>query len=255
MKKTPFLLTGFLLLTILAHAQEKESNLFVELSIGPSFPIGKFGDKNYKSVLEDDEPAGLAKTGLNLQAAVGYYLGENFGLLLSPGYSIHAQDGSGYENFIKESTGAMGAPTASHAAVDAKSWKMLKLLAGAFLVTPLTMEEDLVLQTKITAGACKTAVPGYSFTAYNEQNGSSYAGSTGENSLNWAFCYQVSLGVKYQLNKKLHLLLDLNSFNATTAKEYTFTFPFSPNPVPPRTEKIKYRLAEVNVMAGLALSF
>ncbi|WP_207512507.1 hypothetical protein [Longitalea luteola] len=255
MKKIPVLLTGFLLLTLVLHAQEGESKYFVELAAGSSFPIGKFGERSFRSPLEDDEPAGLAKPGLQLQAAIGYYIAENFGVLLSPGYSIHAQDGSGYEEYLKQNTGGMGAPPASRVEVDAERWKLLKLMAGGFLVTPLTMEEDLVLQTKITAGACKTAVPAFNFNAYSDQAGSSYAGRTDETSLNWAFCYQVSLGLKYRLNKRLHVLFDVNSFNATTSKEYTFTFPFSPNPVPARTEKVKYRLAEVNIMAGVGFAF
>lgn len=252
--KKGILLTAFLFLTIVLHAQEKESKCFVELAVGPSFPIGKFGEKSYKSILEDDEPAGLAKTGINLQADFGYYINESFGLLFSPGYSIHAQDGSGYEEYLKNTVIAFGGMMPSISSVEAKSWNILKLMAGGFLVTPLNMEETLELNTRITLGACKTAIPEYTFSG-RDQAGDAYGGTVDKVSLPWAFCYQVSLGLKYKLNDKLHVLFDVNSFNATAQKEYTFTFPFSPNPVPPITEKVKYRLAEVNLMAGIGLNF
>lgn len=255
MKKIPILLTGFLLLTLLLHAQEKPSNYFVELSAGPSFPIGKFGEQSYKGIVEDNEPAGLARMGLNLQAAVGFHINESFGVLLMPGYSIHKQDKSGYEEFIRQSVTSQGGPPPDMVDVNTQRWKILKLMAGGFLVTPLTFKEDLVLQTKLVAGACKTAVPGYSYTYISQGGMERVRASAGKTGLNWAFCYQVSLGIKYKLNDKLHVLLDVNSFNATAKKEYTFTIPPFPNPVPSRTENVKYRLAEVNLMAGIGVSF
>jgi hypothetical protein len=255
MKKSVSLLTGFLFLTFVLHAQEKQPKFFAELAVGPSFPIGKFADKSYKSLTEDNQPAGLAKTGISEQIFLGYYLNESIGLLLAPGYSVHAQDGSGYSEYLKQAVSVAGGVPTSRVDVDPKSWKILKLMAGGFVVTPLTSSENLVLVTKLTAGACKTAVPGYSFKAY-DQSGMVYgSGTTDKTSLSWAFCYQVSVGMKYKLNNKLHVLLDVNSFNATAEKEYTFTFPFSPNPVAPRTEKVKFKLAEVNVLAGIGINF
>jgi hypothetical protein len=254
MKKIPVLITGFLFLALVLHAQEKQSQYFIELAAGPSFPIGKFGEKTYKSLMEEDEPAGLAKTGVNLQATMGYYINESFGVLFSPGYSIHAQDGSGYEEFLTQTVVAYGGMMPTISSVEAKSWNILKLMAGGFMVTPLTMEEDLELNTRILLGACKTAVPGYTFSG-RDQAGMPYGGTMDKVSLPWAFCYQVGLGLKYKLNDKLHVLFDVNSFNATAQREYTYTFPFSPNPVPPITEKVKYKLAEVNLMAGIGINF
>jgi len=255
MKKIPVLLAGFLFLTTVLHAQ-KEPKLFAELSFGPSFPIGKFAEKTYTAMPEDNQHPGMAKTGWNAQVMLGYYINENFGLLFSPGYSVHAQDKSGYEDYLKGNIIQIGGTVnASRVEAEVKNWKIVKLMVGGFLITPLTSEDELVLITKISAGACKTAIPEYSYKAYDE-NGVNFAGGTSsKTSLPWAFCYQVSMGLKYKLNNKLHVLLDVTSFNATPQKEYTFTFPFSPNPVPPRTEKIKFKLAEVNALIGVGISF
>jgi hypothetical protein len=253
MKKTSVLLTGFLLFAIVLHAQKKNQRFMAEISLGPSIPLGKFAGKSYKSIREEDQPAGLAKTGLNAQVALGYYLKENIGLLLMPGYSVHQQDESAYEDYLKQTIGARSGVTPSRVDVETKSWKVFKLMAGAFLVTPLTSE--LSFQTKLTAGACKTAIPGYSFNAYSPSGTWYAAGTTDNTSLSWAFCYQVSAGLKYNLNNKLHLLLDVNSFNATPKKEYTF-YPGS-NPRSPDPDKVtvKYKLAQVNVLAGVGLNF
>jgi hypothetical protein len=62
------------------------------------------------------------------------------------------------------------------------------------------------------------------------------------------------MGLKYKLKNKLHLLLDINSFNSTPQKETTFSS--SPvSSVPPQTYKMKYKLAEVNALAGIGISF
>src|SRR5688572_18078112 len=97
MKKTTTLLTGFLLLTIVLHAQKKQSKFFTELAVGPSFPIGRFASTEYK----DNEVPGFAKTGLSAQLSVGYYLNESIGVMLLSGYTVHPQDEDAYKNDLE----------------------------------------------------------------------------------------------------------------------------------------------------------
>jgi hypothetical protein len=56
------------------------------------------------------------------------------------------------------------------------------------------------------------------------------------------------------LNNKLHVLLDINSFNAAAQKVDTYN-PLFPVPGPTYSEKRKFRLASVNVMAGIGFTF
>jgi hypothetical protein len=203
-----------------------------------------------KTLSEGEQPAGLAKLGFNTQLTLGYYVKENAGLLFSPAYSIHKQDASGYEDFYKENSNTGGGmPSKVEAATN--SWKIVKLMAGGFLITPLTSEEELVLVTKVTIGACKTAVPGYSITTYGPTGAISGTSTTNKISLPWAFCYQVSMGLKYNLTGKLHVLLDVNSFNGTPQKKYDLVNPVSGQ----NSEKVKYKLAEVNALLGIGISF
>ncbi len=73
MKKTLFF-TLFALLSAGMFAQGQGG--FIGLSIGPSFPIGDFGDKTLTN-----PDAGYAKTGLNINLLnFGYKLGPNVGI-------------------------------------------------------------------------------------------------------------------------------------------------------------------------------
>jgi hypothetical protein len=53
------------------------------------------------------------------------------------------------------------------------------------------------------------------------------------------------------LTGKLHVLLDVNSFNGTPQKKYDLVNPVSGQ----NSEKVKYKLAEVNALLGIGISF
>jgi hypothetical protein len=255
MKKIAALLTGFLFITSLLQAQQKQPTFFAQLSGGPSFPLGKFAGKTYEGPAEPN-PSGLAKTGLAAQLSLGYYINKSIGLLLLPGYSVHKQDPSGYNENIR----SHWTPTAiRNNTINAttNSWMLMKLMAGGFLVTPLTESSELVLVTKFTAGVCKTDVPGYSYTLSDSSGKVFSFASYEKTSLPWTFCYQISVGLKYKLNNNLHLLFDISSFNAEPKKEiwYSRPLPASAGPSIPQQIKVKYKLAEVNALAGIGIDF
>jgi len=249
MKRTVCLFAGLLLMGVAAHAQKKSSGMFAELSVGPSFPIGKFAEKSFKSYTEDD-PGGCAKTGLAMNATIGYRLNETAGLLLIAGYSVNKQDADSYEDYMKKSWFS----NPSRVDVDAKSWKIFRAMAGGFFVTPLTANEELSLVTKLAAGVCKTAIPEFSWTGYDQNGMMLGTGTQNKEKLSWAFCYQVNVGLQYKLNNKLHVFFDINSFNATVHKDYTYNpNPVSSGPVEMTTVKRKFRLASVNALAGIGI--
>jgi hypothetical protein len=248
MKKTAGLLTAFLFAFSVLHAQEKTSRLFTEISLGPSFPIGQFAEKEYPGITEKDQP-GMATVGLAGNVTLGYYVKENVGLLLTAGYSTYKQKPAGLEEYIKRNFYV----NATDVDVAAEDWKVLKIMAGGFLVTPLT-EDSLNLVTKISLGICKTAVPEFSWLAYH-QTGPAFAGGTYEEvKLPTTFCYQVSLGLQYKLNDRLHLLFDINSFNAT-ATDKAPPQPIGNPPGMPTIPDRKYKLGSVNALLGVGLNF
>lgn len=249
MKKTACLVTVFLFVFCVLHAQEKTAKMFAEISIGPSFPIGQFAAKDYPGIYEKDQPGMAGGVGMSANVTLGYYLKENAGLLLTGGYSTNKQKPEGYSEYFKRNYYV----NATEVDVTTSSWKIMKVMAGGFLVTPLT-EDKLNLVTKISAGICKTAVPKYSYRAYNGTGPAFAGGAQGEDKLPATFCYQISLGLQYKLNERLHLLFDINSFNATAtqAGPAQMGTPLSPLPTIPDH---KYKLGTVNALIGVGLSF
>lgn len=257
MKKTIALLTGFLVIIIALHAQEKQPKFLVELGVGPSFPIGKFAGKSYTN-LNEKNPDGLAKPGLVANVTVGYYINRSIGVLLVGGYSENKQDPSSYEDYLRSYW------LSRYSNVNAKTnkWKVKKVMGGVFWLTPLTSSSKIKLLTKLAAGICKTAIPGFSYEASNRTlSGPMYAkGYQSKTALNTSFCYQVSVEGQYKLNNRLYALLDISSFNAAPEKTITY-MTYEPVPIGTgpsyrnRTEKRTFKLSSINVLAGIGLNF
>jgi hypothetical protein len=240
MKKTVCLVTSFLFAFCVLHAQEKTTKTFAEISIGPSFPIGQFGEKSYNDN-EKDQP-GLAGVGIAANATFGKYLKENIGFLLTVGYSINKQKPKGLEEYMEGKY-----PAGAEVDVTTKSWKILKVMAGGFLVTPLA-EDKLNLVTKLSGGICSAIIPEYSWHATNTGYSSYEKGGVGKVRLPVTFCYQISLGLQYKMNEKASLLFDINSFNATATNKGGQT---SGGQLPDR----KCKLGTVNALVGVGLNF
>jgi hypothetical protein len=249
MKKTACFVTAFLFAFCVLHAQEKTAKMFAEISLGPSFPIGQFAEKEYPGIDERDQPGMAGGVGMSANATFGYYLKENVGLLLTGGYSTNKQKPEGYAEYFKRNYYV----SATEVDVNTNSWKIIKIMAGGFLVTPLT-EDKLNLITKLSAGICKTAVPEYSWRAYNGTGPAFAGGSQGEDKLPATFCYQISLGLQYKLNERLHLLFDINSFNATATQAGPAQVG-TPFPGMPTIPDHKYKLGTVNTLIGVGVSF
>lgn len=251
MKKTVNLITIFLFAFGALHAQQKTPKFFAEVSAGPSFPIGQFAEKEYPGIDEKDQP-GMAKTGISANVTLGYYIKENAGLLLTGGYGAYKQNTEGLSTYIKRNYYI----NATEVDVDTKNWEIIKVMGGGFLVTPIT-ESKLNLITKVSAGVLKATVPAYDWRAYAATGPAFAGGSVHKYKLPVTFCYQISLGLQYKLNDKLHLLFDINSFNATaTRKAPQSTGPPIGNP--PGTPTIpdkKYKFGSVNALLGVGVSF
>jgi hypothetical protein len=245
MKQITMLLTGFLLATTVLHAQEKHPRFFTELSVGPSFPVGKFASKTYEDLYKE-KPTGLAKTGWGANVSAGYYLNRSFGFLLSAGYSEHKQDYSGYKQ-----QPSIPMDPFPYVEFTAKSWKIVNVNGGAFFVIPLMKNHRLDLVTKLTAGIFKTAVPGYDFKFIRREDWTVTSEGTAKKvDLPQGFCYQAGVALKYKLGSNLHVLLDVNSFNATTRKT------FAPGDYYYGTSRTRqYNLNTINALAGIGIDF
>jgi Outer membrane protein beta-barrel domain len=92
MKKLLVLVTA-LIVVFAVTAQEnkvqKELKSYMMLSLGPSFPVG-----DYASIDENNENAGYAKTGFNIDLSYGYRFVPEFAIELSGLYNFNGIDKS-----------------------------------------------------------------------------------------------------------------------------------------------------------------
>ena len=220
------------------------NKFYAELSVGPSFPIGKFANKDYM-----DSSAGFATLGVAANVSFGYQLNNKISVLFSIGGSQHAQDEEARE--LKGGPGMGGSVTTD---VDAEKWKAIKLMLGARLSSPVSFPGKISFYTDISAGICKTAIPEYSGIVYvNNMLSGSF--TYGEIKLPWSFCYQIGAGLKYGLNEKIYLVGNLNYFDSAPVHHGMKNIN-PPNPAGPYAPfETKYHLSTINVSVGAGIYF
>jgi opacity protein-like surface antigen len=226
-----------------AYAQRQPTKLYAELSIGPSFPVGKFASKDYQ-----DTSAGFANTGVAASISLGYRLNNKFSLLLNFGGSQHGRDAEPIEK--RYGQGMSGRDVT----VTSDKWKAGKIMAGGRLSLPISSAGKVFFTSDLLAGVCKTAIPEYSgvITVNNMLSGSFMWSKI---SLPWSFSYQVGAGVNYNLNGKIYLLGHLSYFDSRPV-HHTMRNTNPPNFAGPYVPvDIKYSLSSLNFLLGAGIGF
>lgn len=256
------LLTGILFFVfVVAKAQEHHSRLSVEVSVGPSFPVGKFASKDTANIdpYGSGKQPGWAKTGVGGQIVMRYQLTTSFGIILLAGGQLNTQDRNSLDKDIKSLF-----TWDKYARVESKtsSWKTGKVMAGGFFLLPIAETKELLFQGDILAGVCKTSIPKYSYTVYDDSLsivfGNPYSIAAGRHSkitLPLSFCFQLSAGLKYFFTQKVFLTASINYFHAHPVRKYSIYA----DPMNPRGGKIevkkKYGLSNINPEVGVGWSF
>jgi hypothetical protein len=238
-----FLLALVISGTMISQAQNTNSGWMTEISIGPSFPVGKYKSKDYK-----DSTAGLAKTGVGISISLGYRLSDRIAILFLGGGAQNKQDEDAKTKSWNEN-----ARPGIRTEVHTNSWEIGKLMLGGSVQIPISKSGKFFSASKILAGISKTAIPAYSGIMYvNDAVNGQF--SFGKISLPWTFSFQFNTGFNLQVSNKIYVLTDFNYFSSHpvyhTQKNYT------QNPGGPFTPiDIKYSLTSFNVQAGAGLKF
>jgi hypothetical protein len=238
-----FLLALLMSGTINSHAQNINAKWMTEISIGPSFPVGKYKSKDYK-----DSTAGLAKTGIGASISLGYRLSDHIVILFLGGGAQNKQDEVAMTKSWNENA-RPGVRTEVHT----NSWEIGKLMLGAGMKLPISKSGKFSSASKILAGISKTTIPAYSGIMYvNDAVNGEF--SFGKISLPWTFCFQINTGFNLQVSHKIYVLTDFNYFNSHpvnhTQRNYT------QNPGGPFTPiDIKYSLTSFNIQVGAGIGF
>lgn len=232
-------------------ASPKEHRFFAGLSLGPSFPTGKFANKNYS-----DTTAGWAQPGPSFNLSAGYMLTRSVGIVLLLGAQENKQDANTITSHLKQQYGDTVRST-----VTTNNWKIARILAGGLFKLPVSESGKLFFQAKVLAGVLKTSAPAYSY-AYGQPQyfvtyGYSVYATIGSVPLNWAFCYQGNAGLGWRLTKRISLVGDVSYFHAAPVHKYDHYLIFTPGGgfYDRGPWQKKYIISSVNLMAGAEITF
>ena len=230
---------------------KKDRKFFAGLSLGPSFPTGKFANKNF-----NDTTAGLAQAGPSLNVSAGYMFTRSVGVVVYVGGQENKQDAGAIARSLKEAHG----DTVSTGAWT-NNWKIARIMAGGIFKWPVG--EKFFFQAKGLLGLLKTSLPGYSYgigqVIPNIYNPSNYneIGVTAKIPLNWAFCYQANAGLGWKLSKRISLTGDISYYHADTKHHFDHYLRFNPNGTfyDSGPWDLKYAISSVNLAAGAEITF
>lgn len=230
----------------------------INLKLGPSIPVGRFAHISFHDRPgSPHDTSGNAVPGLTGNIQLQYHLNKNWDISLQAGGSLHRQNVRELARSVRKTL-----PEDATVVASARQWKAIHIMAGAYYRIPISSNERLELQPGLSAGICNTAKPGHRvFYRYKIQGDPftydmSGAFSLGNQSLPWSFCYQADVAIKFHINKRLSLLLDLAYFDARLPYKYSYSAGQFPNdPLYWIPTKKQYALSAVNLQTGMSLKF
>lgn len=268
MKFILFLNIFLLLLVSPGHAQTIDHKSQLNFSLGPSFPIGQFANKNIYN-----DKAGIAGSGGTLTISYTYLMKKNIGFAVSLLGQVNPLNTHSMEESFAElkfasfvigwGTGPPSAPTGvSYPDWKFKkaSWKLGALLAGGYGEFK-TNSSKLTFTTKAIIGlvyAVSPKVDGSSITDTSNVHVTQSSESA------FGFGYSLSGGIKIKLNKKMNFTSGLEYFgtNNITFKNIVASVTGVKNPSNPATmtawqstvaSNSKQTISSLNLLVGLSL--
>ena len=184
-----------------------------------SFPDGGFANKNFTGAFLPNAD-GLAKTGFAAGATGGYQFKKSIAAILSFAYSNNKQDENSFDTHLKNSLGSNSTTT-----INTNAWNIFKIMGGGQFNASFDAASKLSFRSSLQGGVCKTAIPAYDYvystgSGINQQVGSA---SSGKINLRWAFCYNVTAGIRYKLKQKFYLLSECSYFNGTPVYKFSYS--------------------------------
>ena len=230
-----FSLISFVYFNVNAQTITHKSTLGI--TVGPSFPLGDFGNKDLSS-----SQSGLAKVGGFLGIDYGYRFSKYFGAMVSAQGRVYGVDEKALATYaIPEGVGA-------GLSISSSTWKMGAIMAGVFQIVPLTKDEKLNLEVRALGGYQSTSSPKVDVRISIPGMGSFQ--NTQESESVGSFAYLVGAGLKYSLSSSIALKLN-GDYNGAQPKFTVTTYPADA----PVRQKVKQSIGAFNVGVGLAIGF
>jgi len=220
MKKI-FLIMVVLLVSGAMMAQGKlTTKSFLAFHGGPSFTVGDFGSRN-----QNNDKAGFAKTGFNMNLNYGYQFARNAGLTGTAFYSRYNLDKAALES------GTLPGVNADH-------WQLQGLAAGPMLTHHLT--PDVVADLRVMGGVAHANLPKGTFDGTVVTSGD----------WKWTFVFQGGLDLRFNISGNMFILTNVDYM----WMQPEFKSDFSPL-IGGGTTRFHQTISVVNLTGGIGFKF
>ena len=247
MKRMPILFILCLSLSICkTYSQNTDLPFKAAISVGPSFPVGKFSN----TVPDSSTFPSAAKPGPSVTVSFSYgFRHSHFGIEILGGWQQNNVNDFAIARHL-----AAGMPAGSEIGVKTDNWHIWKILAGPTFEFPFTKNGKLSFECGVLGGVLKTTIPGYEIGASYSNPPIVSLQSVYKIPLPTTFCYQIDAGVTYRIAPDLLLTGNLCFMHATPTHSFTeyhdppyFQMPFHVS--------VPYPVSTINLLVGVAYLF
>lgn len=207
---------------------KKENKMYLALSVGPSFPLGKFGSKS----TNPDDGAGFANTGVNVGLQYGYLIGKNFGLAANFGYSQYKLDEGPLNSMM-----IVDDPSFQ---LSADHWQYFSFLAGP--MATVAVNDKLNFDFRLLGGLAHSNFPVIS---------ASTSDMGVRSSENWqsAFAWQLGTNMRYHFTPRTCFFSNLDYMKTKPVTNITITNGGS------ETSEVEQHIGVMNLTVGVGFAF
>jgi hypothetical protein len=227
MKTIILMVAASLFVCLVATGQQAKQptnyNSFLSFTVGAAYPAGDFASTSF-----DNENAGFAKTGYNINLGYGYKGPANFGFAVDAfyyGYSINSDKMSEY----------MSQQLGENVAIDADHWKYFGVAAGPALMGNLTRNAELDLRLMLGVANANSLKVEYQGTVIMDE----------DNAV--AMMVALQAGIRYNIGA--------NAFMSLDAGYHGLTPKFNIRMYDGSTQEAEQQITALNLNVGLGFRF
>ncbi len=247
LKKIPILfILCFSLSICKTYSQNTDLPFKAAISVGPSFPIGKFSN----TVPDSSTFPSAAKPGPSVTVSFSYgFQHSHFGVEILGGWQQNNVNDLAIARDL-----AQGLPAGTETWEKAGNWHIWKFLAGPTFEIPLIKNGKASFEGGVLGGILKTTVPNYVSEAYFSNPTIYTVNGVSKIPLAAAFCYQIDAGINYRITQSLSLNANLGFMHATPTHSFT-EYLDPPYYQMPFHVSQPYPVSTINLLVGAAYLF
>jgi hypothetical protein len=241
-----FFILCFFLTICKTCAQNADLPYKAAISVGPSFPVGKFSN----TVPDSSTLPSAAKPGPLVTVSFSYTFKHSFfGVRILGGWQQNNVNDLAIARYM-----ATQLPSGSEIGVKTDNWHIWKILAGPTFDVPVTKNGKTNFECDILGGVLKTTIPGSEIAVTYGNPPMAFAESVSKTPLPVSFCYQIDAGLNYRITQSLLLTGNLGFMHSTPVHSFTYYLdpPYYTMPV---HGSQPFPISSLNLLVGIAYVF